>query len=321
MHLPAAQNRSHRAVTCVTGQGMSIGPSGQVRGTSPDMTLLWAGLASGAIYGLVAVGYNIVFVSSGAFNFAHAQLIMLGTFIAYWGLTTLHWPVLLVFVLSAVIVGAAAVAEERFAIRTVVGVEAQLVTTVGVATLLNGVTEAIWGAQPLEVPFFGSSKVLVVFGGRVFPDDLWIIGSALVITGALTLISRRTMTGIALLAVSEDREAASLRGINVRSLAIGAFAVSGIVAGVTGPIIGPSTFAVATLGTSLALYGFVALAMGGFGSLGGGLLGGLVVGLVASYSGRYLGENYSNTAIFVVLVAVLLIRPSGLFGQHQERVV
>ena len=285
------------------------------------MTLVWSGLAVGAIYGLVALGYNIVFVSSGAFNFAHAQLIMLGTFVSYWGLAVLKLPVIVVFLLAAAIVAAAAVVEERLAIRTVVGVEAQLVTTVGVATLLDGLTQVIWGSQPLEVPFFGSSKVFTLLGGRVFPDDIWLIGTVLVLTGMLMLISRRTITGIALLAVSEDRESALLRGINVRALALGAFAVSGAVAGLIGPVIGPKTFAVATLGTSLALYGFVALAMGGFGSLGGGLIGGLAIGLIGSYSGRYLGEEYSNLTIFVVLLIILLLRPAGLFGKHRERMV
>lgn len=285
------------------------------------MTLLWSGLATGAIYGLVALGYNIVFVSSGAFNFAHAQLMMLGTFVSYWGLAVLKLPVIVVFLLAAAVVGLAALVEERLAIRTVVGVEAQLVTTVGVATLLNGVTQVVWGSQPLEVPFFGSSKVLSVLGGRVFPNDLWLIGIAVVLTGALALVGRRTMTGMALLAMSEDREAASLRGVNVRALALGAFAISGVVAGLAGPIVGPRTFAVATLGTSLALYGFVAVAMGGFGSLGGGLFGGMAIGLIGSYAGRYLGEQYANISIFAVLLALLLLRPSGLFVKHRERVV
>lgn len=285
------------------------------------MTLIWSGLAIGAIYALVSVGYNIVFISSATFNFANAQLIMLGTFIAYWGLTVLKWPVFAVFLLSGVIVAGAAAIEERVAIRTVRGVEAQLVTTVGVATLLNGLTQLIWGPQALEVPFFGSSGVLTVLGGRVFPDDLVLIAVAIGLTVILTVISHHTVIGVALLAMSEDREAASLRGINVRALAFGAFTFSGLVAGLIGPIIGPKTFAVATLGTALALNGFVALAMGGFGSIGGGLLGGMAVGLISSLTARYLGDQYANTMVFVALLLVLLLRPAGLFGKFHERVV
>jgi branched-chain amino acid transport system permease protein len=130
-----------------------------------------------------------------------------------------------------------------------------------------------------------------------------------------------TVLGIALLAVSEDREAALMRGINVRALGIGAFAVSGIVAGLLGPLIGPKTFAVATLGSDLALKGFVAMAIGGFGSAPGALIGGFAVGLIESEAGRYLGASYSNLMIFAVLLGVLLLRPNGLFGHARERMV
>ena len=118
-----------------------------------------------------------------------------------------------------------------------------------------------------------------------------------------------------------DREAASLRGINVRALALGAFCVSGAVAGALGPFIGPQTDAVASLGTSLALLGFVALAMGGFGSLPGGLIGGFVIGLIEAFTNRYLGTQYSNLMVFAVLLLILLFRPGGLFGTVRERMV
>lgn len=285
------------------------------------MTLLWAGLSYGAIYALVAVGYNVVFISSGTFNFANAQLVMVGTFVSYWGLSTLHLNPVLVLLLAAGIVGGVAVVEERVAIRTTRTVESQLITTVGVATLLNGGSALIWGGQPLGVPFFGSTNVQMILGGRVFIDTLWLIAVAIVLTMALFVFTRRTLVGIALLAVSEDREAASVRGINVRALAIGAFAASGVIAGALGIIVGPHTDAVATLGTSLALYGFVALAMGGFGSLPGGLIGGIAVGLIEVYSSRYIGPQYGDIMVFATLLAILLIRPAGLFGTLRERMV
>jgi branched-chain amino acid transport system permease protein len=285
------------------------------------MTIVWSGLAIGAIYGLIALGYNIVFVSSNVFNFAHAQLVTLGTFVAFWGSVTLKLPPVLVFLLAAVIVGGVAVVEERTAIRLIRGTEGQLVTTVGFLTLLEGVTQVIWGGQPLEVPFFGRSTVLILLGGRVFPVELELMGAAVVVTIAFVAITRGTMLGIALLAVSEDREAALMRGINVRALGIGAFAVSGVVAGLLGPIVGPQTFAVVTLGSTLALKGFVAMAIGGFGSAPGALIGGFVVGMIESESGRYLNASYSDLMVFAALLIVLLLRPTGLFGHARERAV
>ncbi|HVV10472.1 branched-chain amino acid ABC transporter permease [Amycolatopsis sp.] len=285
------------------------------------MNVIWAGLALGALYSLVALGYNIVFVSSNVFNFAHAQLLMLGTFLAFFGSVTLHLPPALVFPLAGVIVAAVAVLEERFAIRTVRGTEAQLVTTLGFATLLDGLTQVIWGGEPLQVPFFGRSEVITLFGGQVFPVELVLIGVVIVLTVLFVVISRNSMLGIAMLAVSEDREAALMRGINVRALAIGAFAVSGAVAGLLGPIVGPKTFAVATLGTALALKGFVAMAIGGFGSAPGALIGGLVVGLIEATTSRYLGESFATLMVFVALLVVLLVKPAGLFGHARERMV
>jgi branched-chain amino acid transport system permease protein len=285
------------------------------------MTLIWGGLSLGAVYAIIAIGYNIVFTASGVFNFAHAQLLMVGTFIAYWGLAVAKLPVVLVFVLGGLIVGALAVVEERIAIRPIKGTEGQLVTTVGVATLLNGATQLIWGGQPLTVPFLSSTRVWTIFGGRVLPIEMLLIVVAVVITVGLVVYTRRSMIGLATLAMAEDREAASLRGINVRVLALGAFAASGVLAGVLGPVVGPKTFAVATLGSALALKGFVALALGGFGSLSGGLIGGFVIGLTEQYTSRYLGSTYSNLIIFGVLLLVLMARPTGLFGQVKERVV
>lgn len=285
------------------------------------MTVVWSGLALGAIYGLVALGYNIVFVTSNVFNFAQAQLLMLGTFVAFWGTVTLKLPTLLVFALSAGVVAVVAVVEERTAIRIIRGTEAQLVTTVGFATLLEGMSQVIWGGEPLQVPFSGPTGVLDLLGGRVFPVDLLLIGAAFVVTIGFVVISRRTMLGIAMLAVSEDREAASMRGINVRAFGIGAFAVSGAVAGLLGPIVGPKTFAVATLGAALALKGFVAMAIGGFGSAPGALIGGLAVGLIEALAIRYLGSSYATLMVFAALLLVLLLKPTGLFGHAQERTV
>jgi branched-chain amino acid transport system permease protein len=285
------------------------------------MTLAWAGLALGGVYAIIAIGYNIVFIASGVFNFAHAQLLMVGTFIAYWGLAEVHLQVVLVFVVGGLIVGSLAFSEERVAIRGIRGTEGLLVTTVGVATLLNGVTQLIWGGQAFTVPFLNGSTVWTLLGGRVQPVQLLLVAVAVVLTVALLLYSRYSMIGLALLTIAEDREAAALRGVNVRAVALGAFIASGVIAGLLGPVVGPQTFAVATLGSALALKGFVALALGGFGSLSGGLIGGVVIGLVEEYTTRYLGSSYVNMIILGVLLLVLMVRPTGMFGRIRERTV
>ncbi|MGW6378481.1 branched-chain amino acid ABC transporter permease [Rhodococcus sp. NPDC055112] len=285
------------------------------------MTIVWSGLALGAVYTLVAIGYNIVFISSNTFNFAQAQLMMVGTFVAYTGLVTLKLPVLVVAVMATVTVMILAGLEEIIAVRPVHDHQNQLVTTLGAATLINGATQLIWGSEPLTVPFFGSNDAITLLGGRTYPVEIALLVLAIVLVVLLSQVSKKTVTGLALLGISEDREAAMLRGVNVRALALGAFAASGALAGFLGLFVGPKTFAVATLGSALAIKGFVALAIGGFGSLPGALVGGLTVGLVESFAALELGSQYSNIAVFVVLIAILMVRPAGLFGRVRERVV
>lgn len=285
------------------------------------MTLIWGGLALGAVYALVAIGYNIVFISSKTFNFAQAQLMMVGIFITYTGLVTLKLPVVVVVFMAMITVAVIAAIEERVAIRPLKDPEAVLVTTLGASVLLNGATQLIWGSQPLTVPFFGGNEVLNVLGGRVYPVELVLIAITIILGVGLTQVGSRFVLGLALLGMSEDREAAMLRGVNVRRLAFGAFIFSGALAGMLGIFVGPKTFAVATLGASLALKGFVVVAIGGFGSMPGTLVGGLLVGLVEAFAARYLGGEYAAFSIFVVLVVILLVRPAGLFVRTQERVV
>ena len=285
------------------------------------MTLIWGGLALGAIYAIVAIGYNIVFISSKTFNFAQAQLTMVGAFVAYSGLVTWDLPVPLVLLLAAVAVGLVAAIEERIAIRPVRDMHNVLVTTLGASILLDGIAQLTWGSQPLTVPFFAGDDAISVRGGRTYPVELFLIAIAILLVVGLVWYSRRSLTGLALLGMAEDREAALLRGVNVRQLAFLAFAAAGALAGFVGLFVGSKTFAVSTLGAALALKGFVVLAIGGFGSMPGTLVGGVVVGLSEAYAARYQGGEYANVVVFLILITILMVRPAGLFVRAKERVV
>ncbi|MEU5694368.1 branched-chain amino acid ABC transporter permease [Actinosynnema sp. NPDC020468] len=285
------------------------------------MTAIWSGLSIGAVYALVGLGYNVVFIAYTTFNFAHAQLMMFAIFVTYWGLVVADLPVVLILLICAVGVGLIALLEEFVAIRPVTGMHAHLVTTLGMATLLDGVTRLIWGDNVLQVPSPFPDTTLTLLGGRVSVVEIALVVGVVLVTAAIIVYSRRSLTGLALLAMAEDRDAARLRGIDVRRLALGAFVFSGVLAGLVGPLVGPKTFAVATLGAALALKGFVVVAIGGFGSFPGVLVGGFAVGLVESLAGRWLGSQFPTIAVFAVLVLILLLKPTGLFGTVRERVV
>jgi branched-chain amino acid transport system permease protein len=285
------------------------------------VTTIWTGLSVGAVYALVALGYNIVYLASGALNFANASLIMLGTFISYWALTTEHLPFLAAVLISAAVVTVVAIVQEQVGIRPVKSMDGLLVTTIGAATILSGVTQVIWGSTPLPVPFAGPQNPLTFLGGRLFADELALIAAAIAASVGAWILLRRTMTGLALLAAAENREASTLRGVDSQRIRLLAFAVSGLLAGAAACLIGPQTLAYPDLGSSLALTGFVALALGGFGSVPGGLVGGLAIGLVDAVVAGQLGGAYPDIFLLGVLLLVLLARPGGLLGRARQRVV
>ncbi|HTA02521.1 MAG TPA: branched-chain amino acid ABC transporter permease [Streptosporangiaceae bacterium] len=281
------------------------------------MTIIWSGLTDGALYALVAMGFNLVLTSSAVLNFAQGALVMLGTFIAYWALVTLKVPIVLAVILGISAGFLMGCVTELVAIRPLsrgrrwIGTSTELITTVAVATALSGMAAVIWGTQPLAVPFPGENSISFL-GGEVAPVSLALIGLAIAFGVAIHLWYRHTLTGLACLASAEDRVAAALRGIRVRRLSLGSFGAAGALAGIVGLLAAPVTYSFYSLGDTLALSGFVALALGGLGSQLGCLIGGFLTGVVGALSARYIGGNYQDIATFVLLLLALGIRPGGL---------
>jgi branched-chain amino acid transport system permease protein len=288
-------------------------------------TTIWSGLTLGAVYAIVASGFTLSLLPSGVFNFAQGALVIGGTYLTYLWLHTLGLPELAALPLNAACGAIAGAACELFTVRplrwgkSAPGSQSELVTTVGMSTALIGAMGLIWGYDPLQVPFNSATKTLSFLGVRAAPVEIVLVVGAVVIAIALWAWFTLTRTGQACLAVAEDREAATLRGINVSLLSIGAFAAAGALGGIAGIAIGPVTYAIPTLANTLALGGFVAIALGGEGSFLGALLGGLAVGLVSAFATRYIGANYSNLSVFVVLLATLAARPRGLGGVMEAR--
>jgi branched-chain amino acid transport system permease protein len=285
------------------------------------MIVIWSGLSVGAIYALTALAYTIVFIPSGTFNFAQAFFVMIGAFLAYTTLVSWHLPWIVAVIVCGAVAGAAGYVEEWTALRPIrgKGTHAELVTTVGFGFLLTGIAQLVWGTSPLEVPFIGSNTPFSLLGGRVRPDDVALIITAVVIAVGLWLFSRRSLTGLASLAAAQDREAAALKGVNVNRLSGWAVVLACCLSGVVGPLIAPETYAVTSLATSLVIVAFVAVVLGGFGSFIGAAVGGFLMGLIEALGGRYLNVNYGNILVLAALVAVLLLRPNGIFGARATR--
>lgn len=287
------------------------------------MTELWAGLATGAVYAFVAFGYNITYLASGVLNFAQAHFMVVGMFVAYWAYSRGDVPLVLVFALAALITFLGGLAEERTAVR-LLGTNkgtAELVTLIGVATIITGVLVLIFGADALRVPFFGPDATLDLAGGRLQPLDVVLIALAVVLAVVLHLATHHTRIGLAALAQTDDREAAQLRGINVGRLAMWGFALAAALAGLLGPLVVAKTFASTGLPLVLAVKGFVVLVLGGVGSHRGTLVAAFAVGIVEAFGARYIGPGYRDVLVFVLFVGALMVFPQGLFGGGRVRAV
>ena len=287
------------------------------------MTILWAGLSVGAIYTLVALGYNIPLAQTGVFNFAQGQIVVFGTFFAWFIMGDRGWPWWAAIAGGAAAGGLIAAVEELVAIRPVIakGSHAVLVTTVGASVVIEGVLLATWGSTTRSVNFFAGNNAFSLLGGRLLPVDLWLIIAAVIFSFALHAVSRYTLWGLIGRATTDDMAAAIVRGVNVGRLRVGAFILAGALGGAVGPLIGPVAGIDVTTGITLTIFGFVALALGGFGSFPGCLVGGMAIGLVDSYASRYFGVAYPPLIMFGLLILLLLLKPTGLFGQRGLRVV
>lgn len=288
------------------------------------MTTIYAGLFGGALYATVAIGFNIVFIATGTFNFAQAQYAMIGLWAAWIGLEILHWNLLVVIVAGFAVGAGIGFLNERLAIRLLPAgtIHGELVTTVGFSVLLVGLAIALFGDNPHSVQsVITSNDPVTLLGGRVYPYELAMVVVAVLIVVGAEVLSRRTTLGIASLATAEDRVASILKGINVRRLQIGAYMLAGGLLVAVGPFIAPVTYATTGIGDALNIKAFVAMSLGGFGSPKGALIGGMCAGMLEAFVGRYLNSNFQDLALLALLLTVLMLRPYGLFGERVERAV
>jgi branched-chain amino acid transport system permease protein len=286
---------------------------------------IWSGLYLGAIYALVATGFTISMVPTGVFNFAQGAIVVLGTFMVYQLMTVSGVPRVWAILLTALAGAITGILCEVLTVRSLrlLGglVDNALVTTVGASTAIIGLIGVKWGYVPIQIPFVGPSNYVHFLGISAEPVQIAVVAAAIISAVTFECLFRYTRRGQACLAVAEDRDPATLRGINVSRMSLVAFTVAGAFGGLVGLLIGPITYGDPTLGATLALDGFVAVALGGEGSFVGGLLGGLVVGLVSTFAVRYLGASYGDLAVLALLLATLGLRPKGLGGIAQGRAV
>jgi branched-chain amino acid transport system permease protein len=281
-----------------------------------------AGLVTGAAYGLIAIGFAIIYKSTGVVNFAQGELVMLTAYIAFSldNALGLSFPVLVAVTIP--IAMALGLALERVFIRPMLGEPtfAIVMVTVGLAVIIRGGVVLIWGSEPRNFDA-GLPTQVVTFGGVPFyPAQIWLIAALAVVIAAVWAFLRFTRYGVAMRATAANETAALLVGVSVSQIHALAWMISSAVAAIAG-LLFAINFKLAPDMWFQGLKSFPAVILGGMDSVGGAALGGLVIGLIESLSQGYLGEGMRDIAGFIVIILVLLVRPFGLFGSRDiERV-
>ena len=284
------------------------------------------GVSIGAVYAIIALGYTMVYGIAKMLNFAHGDIIMVGAYISFCVTNYLGLPAVVSVLVAMFVCMLLGILIEGMAYKPLRGTPslAVLITAIGVSYFLQNAAQLIWSSSPKNFTSVVTMKPISLMDGQIVITGevlLTVVVSALVMIG-LTLFTGKTRTGKAMRAVSEDRDAAQLMGINVNRTISTTFAIGSALAAVAGvllcstvPTLQPTT------GSMPGIRAFTAAVFGGIGSIPGAMLGGILLGIIETFSKAYLSTQFSDAIVFSVLIIILLVKPAGLLGkQVQEKV-
>ncbi|ROR03081.1 branched-chain amino acid ABC transporter permease [Desulfosoma caldarium] len=280
-----------------------------------------SGLTHGSIYALIALGFCMVQNATGIVNFAQGDFVMLGALMAGTLLKKLGVPMAAALA-GAVLFGAlCGLALERGPLRHARHrhVLVLVMITVGVSISVRGASMLVWGKNVHALPPLGRETPIMVGSAAIVPQVLWIIGLSLLILGLLYAFYRHTLLGKAMRAAADNPYGAVLMGISVPKVTALAFGMAGSMGALAGTLIAPLTSMSYSGGLMLGLKGFSAAILGGYGSAMGAVFGGYVLGLLESFGAGFLSSAYKDAFAFIILLAVLFVRPAGLFGSERVR--
>ena len=285
---------------------------------SSFFTYVFNGISLGSVYAIIALGYTMVYGIAKMLNFAHGDVIMIGGYVLFsmiYGSGTNVFAALIVAMVVCTVLG---VVIEKVAYKPLREASslAVLITAIGVSILLQNIAQLIFTSQPkmFRNPIkLGSVKM---FGANIEGSTILMIVLGIIIVVALSIFIRKTKTGRAMLAVSEDKDAAKLMGINVNTTISITFAIGSGLAAIASILLCatyPSVYP--TLGSMPGIKAFTAAVFGGIGSIPGAFLGGLMLGVIETLTKAYISTQLSDAIVFAVLIVVLLIKPTGLLGK------
>ena len=286
--------------------------------------LIISGIAQGCIYGLIALGFVLIYKATETVSFAQGELMMLGAFGGLAGLTILGFPFWLSVLSSIAAMALLGVLLERVVIRPILGQPAFSIVmlTIGIGYVARGLITMIPGigteTHTLPVPY--KDQIWKVGGLVLNVEQMAVIGVTAVLCALLYALFRYSKLGIAMQAASQNQLAAYYMGIPVKRLNGIAWGLAAAVAAIAGLLLAPITFVHANMGF-IGLKAFPAAVVGGFGSLPGAIVGGLIIGVIESLSGFYLPDGFKDTAAYVMVLIMLMVKPNGLFGENLRKKV
>lgn len=284
------------------------------------ISYLLSGISLGSVYSIIALGYTMVYGIAKMLNFAHGDILMVGGYAAFLALNSMGLPMPLAVVLSMVVCTVLGIVIERVAYKPLRQANSLnvLITAIGVSYLLQNLALLFFGANPKSFTSFVTLKPLKLAGGAltVSGETIVTICACLIIVFGLVTFINKTKAGQAMLAVSEDRGAATLMGVDVNKTISLTFAIGSALAAIGGillcsayPTLTPTT------GAMPGIKAFVAAVLGGIGSVPGAFLGGIILGILENLSKAYISSKLSDAIVFSVLIVVLLVKPTGILGK------
>jgi len=278
------------------------------------------GLAMGCIYGLVALGFVLIYKATEIINFSQGDLMMIGAFLAFTGVNFLHLPFFLALLIALVLMGFIGKIIDRFVLRPLVGEPAfaMVMATIAIGILLRSLGGMIWGYDTYKFSA-GLTDVPVQIGSwAVSSINLWIMAITALLITVLYFFFNKTKAGVSMEAASQNQLAAYLMGIGVKRVFSNIWGISAMVAAVAGIFLTPIQFLNYNMGF-IGLKAFPAAVLGGFGSIPGAIVGGIIIGISESLAGIYLPRGFKEVFAWIILILVLMIRPEGIFGNHQKK--
>ncbi len=288
--------------------------------TSGLIQALLYGLAYGCIYILLATGLNIIFGVMKLVNFAHGQLLMIGAYIAFTVATTLGLNAYFAMLVAMGIVAMIGVGVERLTFRKVLGTDKlnEIFVSLGLIYVFENTADLLWGNTPKQIPSPLQGMQLSLGGINIRYDILLAILIVSIILVALFLLLKKTKIGLAMRATSQKSTASKLMGVNTEKIYLITFALGAALAGASGALYGIIFNFSPTIGALPTIKAFAIIIIGGLGSIPGAIIGGLLYGIAENTAVYFLGGVWRDAVAFALLIIVLVLRPTGIFGEKGE---